>query len=117
MDNTTTATNLPKVNRYPQLSVGHNAELFETMRRAIIHHPKKVLNNGAILLDYPTKDLARHCGLGQRKPYLGYLQPNGVVIVHTIDGIEVVRGALGYAWDLPIFEAHSKAVTEKEGKQ
>ena len=104
-------------NPYPHLSDGHYAKLLEVMSVCILRAPKKVLNGGAIVLDYPSAAEVRRGSVGQRRPYLGYLQTDGTVVVRTIDGDEVTRGALGYAWNLPAFDAHRSAATAKKGKQ
>ena len=104
-------------NPYPHLSDGHYAKLLEVMSVCILRAPKKVLNGGAIVLDYPSAAEVRRGSVGQRRPYLGYLQPNGEVVVRTIDGVDVASGALGYAWDTPAFEVHRKAATATKGKQ
>ena len=101
---------------YPQLSEWHILKLLEAACVAFIRTPKKVLNGGAIVMDYPSAAVVKRGSIGHRRPYLGYLQPNGEVVVRTIDGAEVARGALGYVWELPAFEAHRKAATAKKGK-
>ena len=102
---------------YLKLSDGHTAKLFENTCCAIITSPKKVLEGGATVVHYPSLTVVKSGGVGQRRPYLGYLQPNGEVVVRTIDGVDVASGALGYAWDTPAFEAHRQAATAKKGKQ
>ena len=104
-------------NPYPHLSDWHYTKLLEVMSVCIIRARKKVLNGGAIVLDYPSAAVVWRGGVGQRRPYLGYLQPKGIVLVRTIDGIEVASVALGYAWHSPAFEAHRQAAAAKKGKQ
>ena len=103
---------------YPQLSHYHTTTLHELACVRIIRTPDKVLHGGAVMFFYPpTLAQAKRMSLSRNRPYLGYLQPTGEVIVGTIDGLEVARGALGYAWESSAFDAHRQAVTTKGGKQ
>lgn len=92
------------MDKYPNLQDFQKERLLRAMREQIAKKPGG-LRNGFWCVAYPPNAEARFAPNPGQREYVAELGTDGVVIVRTLDGDEVTRGALGWIWHTPIFLA------------
>jgi hypothetical protein len=75
--------------------------LFELMRVEIAKKPSG-LKNGFWTVTFPNTGWST----GKPSQYVGLIERGGIVVIRTLDGVEVTRGALGWLWDTPAFSEY-----------
>lgn len=78
--------------------------LFELMRAEIAKKPSG-LKNGFWTVTFPSNADMRFTS-GEQCQYIGRIGVGGIVVVRTLDGVEVTRGALGWLWGTPAFSEY-----------
>ena len=93
------------MDKYPILHEVDKDKLLVAMRDQIAKRPGG-WRNGFWSVTFPsTSEVHRGCAAPQRE-YVAEVGADGVVIIRTLDGDEVTRGALGWIWNTPIFRAY-----------
>ena len=78
--------------------------LFELMRTEIAKKPSG-LKNGFWTVAFPSNADLRPPHEKQCQ-YVGLIEPGGIVVIRTLDGVNVTRGALGWLWGTPAFSEY-----------
>jgi hypothetical protein len=79
-------------------------ELFELMRTEIAKKPSG-LKNGFWTVPFPSNADLRP-PYEKQCQYVGRIERGGIIVIRTLDGVEVTRGALGWLWDAPAFSEY-----------
>ena len=90
---------------YPALHETQKDNLLGAMREQIAKKPSG-WRNGFWSVTFPSNSEAHKDEAGPQCEYVAELGADGVVIVRTLDGDEVTRGALGWIWNTAIFRAY-----------
>lgn len=93
------------MDKYPILDERHKEKLLRAMCEQIAKRPGG-WRNGFWSVAYPSNVDMRLGYMPAQREYVAELGADGVVIVRTLDGDEVTRGALGWIWNTPIFRAY-----------
>ena len=97
------------------LSEAHKPYLLAEMRDVCMRERKRFLSGGTVQHIYPSAKEFRR-GNGCRLPYFGHLEGNDTLVVRTINGDVVVRGALASTWlSLDKFKVNRVKSTPRHG--
>jgi hypothetical protein len=80
-------------------------KLFELMRAEIAEKPSG-LRHGFWTVAFPSNADIRSPYDVRQCQYIGRIELGGIVVIRTLDGVEVTRGAFGWLWDTPAFSEY-----------